>query len=87
MVCFPKEIFSSILEFCDTRDFDKHKQVWKYIRVEIVYDDPDCPDFYDDAYAVYEPYGDTPYDFIVGGSIRVHTRQSVYDRYYELLLS
>jgi hypothetical protein len=56
MVCFPKEIFSSILEFCDTRDFDKHKQVWKYISVEIVYDDPDCPDFYDDAYAVYEPY-------------------------------
>jgi hypothetical protein len=80
MVYFPKEIFSSILEFCDTRDFDKHKQVWKHISVERVYDDPDCPDFYDDTYAICEMNEWVDWD--VGRSIRVYTRQSVYDRLF-----
>jgi hypothetical protein len=39
MVHFPKEVFSNILEYCDTRDKDKHKQVWKYIRVKREYAD------------------------------------------------
>jgi hypothetical protein len=62
MVHFPKEVFSNILEYCDTRDKDKHKQVRKYIRVMRIYADLDAlPRFasaYDRCLAYKLPFTD-----------------------------